>query len=517
MTDWKPLNITARSIHDPLPTSDPNLMGIKRNMFIDSEGYLRKRPGFRAAHFPHTNTGPYQDNVCVNGLKKLSRSSPATTQPPYYVGTVDYIEALGSFPWVSNVFRFQWDGRDFTNTATDVYTMNRNFALTIAKRQARIFRANNYKEVIIVIPGVNKIMVYNYIDNTRSLGNYTSIGDSQPLCACYVDGYVIIAPIASTGQPSPSYYFTEPFEYTNFPVTNFSSAEGVGDSIYNMVAGAGEFYVFGSESIEIIQNDGVLPFSRIPGGLIPIRATTSVTEPAHVQEKQTFYFFDDKAALLSFNGRQIKPVAPYLTRYLNRGYPNHEASSVFAFNYLERNFLLSYYDQFGVRTIYDTDLDDWYVWDHGASDTFTSLNWFSAIDSVRSDQFLTGIKDAKEVYAYDDSYYTEVGGRVIRAGFTTGWIRHETDTRKLSHEVSITAHIKGDEPRPKIYIRYRDDGNEDWKNTRELDLASFNNYFVTFSTKALGSYRQRQYQIWTDSESPFRVSRMAERITYCRV
>lgn len=105
-------------------------------------------------------------------------------------------------------------------------------------------------------------------------------------------------------------------------------------------------------------------------------------------------------------------------------------------------------------------------------------------------------RDGK-IYKLDLKANTD-DGAIIRSEWQTGWIDGSVTQNKILSQIRL--HLKrglgggsGDEP--VCVLRYRDNGNQIWKNERQLSLGKQGQYDFYRSLNNLGYFRSRQFSL----------------------
>jgi len=187
---------------------------------------------------------------------------------------------------------------------------------------------------------------------------------SEPETVTHVaqlNGY-IICNNTSTGNEQRFYYSngsTTPNHLT-FSDGNLATAEARPDKIVALHNFWNELYLFGSEVCEVWHDDGVTPFSRIPGAIIE----TGCSAPySIVNAGGTIWWLDDKRRFVKLAGRITKTVSNPFQKVLDNTPAVFDAIayplSVGGRNWIILNFPSADPD---FSLCYDYELDQWARW-----------------------------------------------------------------------------------------------------------------------------------------------------------
>jgi hypothetical protein len=501
MSQVKPIPHNLRSSADVSTTSDPELMGVKINMWVDPQGVLRRRPGVKHKHtVTQTNT--------LNELTGLFRS----------VATDYIIAGVGNSSTELRTHRIKYSSSDgFTNqleSTTGFITV----AGGIEINQTRFIYSSEINEYLVVHPSTRQILIHNNSTGVDTAHTPASLLSTEDIVsATYVDGYLLLSLVTTgTGLYSNKVIFSDINNFTSWPSSNFINSSFQGDKVFNLASGASEFYIFNSNSIETWQNDGT-PFTRRTGGALPYGTVQRLAEPAKVDN--LLYFVDSEGRIMAFNGVQTRQIAPqaslFLQKYAYSGFLGRHNMSGFFFDakpYLH----IANSDE---NIIIDLTTEDYSVFsgeNEFQSDVRNIETWSRRV--IKTADMGTGLVTIGNIYArgYEYGYYqdTAVNSDTTQdmfAGFWTGWISHGTEATKRSEELWVTLYRDTDETEPIVQVRFRDDGDMTWSSPRTLELAQFSGAMNVFKLHNNGMYKHRQWCIYTTSNAEFKVGKVTEK------
>lgn len=496
-----PIPHTLQSAYDVTPQSSRELMGIKLNMWVDSKGVLRKRPGYSIL----------ADNSGEAFVVDEAYSNFRYEEDKYITVHKDTSQVI-------RVGRYRLDAPTAIN-----YTGSGLNAIPLNTIQTpNIIHSYNTNEFLVFIPGFANFIIFN----TDSPATYAThapsiIPSGQGItCATYLDGYVIIVFPPNSADPTNTFYYSAIEDYTSWSASRFAKSSYKGDPIVNLFSSEGEFYILNTHSLEMWQNDGQSPFSRIPGGAIDIEsAQTKLPIPSL---ENTYYFIDISGRLIAFKNRQIKPVAYQAMINLMRGASVDDVTSMSTFVFDGTPYIALARSSNVVVNLLN---EDFSVFNQEDTNPFfngifsTSTGWGSGgVTSGRNGQVLLATHD-NTIHLYEYASYQErtggTGGstQALMCSFTTGWIDHNTDTRKRSDEIRLNVLSPTSGTTPEIYMVYRDDGETSWSTPVLMELTNQDTQYAIFKSFRNGMYRIRQWCFYCSNNAPFSVGAVNERVT----
>lgn len=504
MSITRPIPHKLRSAIDVNPHSSPELMGIKTNMWIDPKGVLRRRPGVK-----------YKQTVTqTNTLDELCGLFRHTADGYLLAGISNSNQDLYTH-------RFTYTSSTGFNTITQSTSGYIRVLTGINPWQTRFYFSNSVNEFLVIHPHTRDILIHNNSTGVDVAHRPASLASGESIVSgAYVDGYLLLSLVTTgTSTYSNKLIFSDITNFTSWPSTNFITASFQGDKIYNLSAGAGEFYIYNSNSIETWQNDGQNPFSRRTGGALPYGSLQFSAEPARLEN--IFYYVDTEGRIIAFNGVETRQIAPqaslYLQTYTFNQFIGRQNMNGFFFEGKPYLHIMNAQESI----IIDLQTEDFTVFsgeDAWQADIANIEAWDRRV--IQSTDFGDGFITIGDTYlrAYEYGYYqdTLLGTDTTQnmfAGFRTGWITHDTQNRKRSDELIITCFRKEGETVPDVKVRFRDDGADAWSDERTLELSQFTGGMNVFKLYKNGMYRQRQYAIYTTSNSDFAVGEVSEKVT----
>lgn len=328
--------------------------------------------------------------------------------------------------------------------------------------------------------------------------------------AC-LDGYLI-----ANKADSNQWYWANLETPLNWSALNFAS--GAGNADYNDALHVAwrEIYLFGKTSIEVWENDGSTPFSRVPGGYIEhgCGARYSI-----IRAGESLWWLDRNRRLLQMaHDRSPRVVSTPYDKTL-QGFQTIEDCQGSAMNIAGKSFLIFTFPTEN-RTIVmeqsDGRLYEWGCWN-------STLGLYDAwvgrfpIYCPEWGFHLSGNSVTANILRWSTSSYSDSGAE-IRPAIRTGWIDEGSSKTKRSNELrlrlkrgSVTT-----SPRASAIMRWRNDGQDSWGVDHNIDLGDVGeseHYAVLYRT---GMYRSRQYELYITDNCPVTIVEVKHEVDYLR-
>lgn len=278
-------------------------------------------------------------------------------------------------------------------------------------------------------------------------------------------------------------------------VDNPFTCESRGDKLLSMFSAWQEIYNWGSEGLEIWQDDGVTPFSPIPGAF----AEAGIEGPyAYGKIDNTIFalcVIEGKRVIVRMNQRSPLVVSEPIARILSELTIVSDAIcdvisvggiSVALFSFPTDNQAWAY----------DYKNDTWLRWGYynkatGTHDRF--LGQHSCFVKSWNKHLIQSRFDGK-IYELTRNLFSDDGNPMVSYR-RTGWIDRGTWKRKRIAQMFIKGKVY-----PKgansyiLQLRWRDDGNPIWTPLMDLSVNPDYQGDFTFPLNRMGMYRSRQYE-----------------------
>lgn len=282
--------------------------------------------------------------------------------------------------------------------------------------------------------------------------------------------------------------------------SNPLSCDARGDNLAALFTAWQEIYSWGQEGLEIWQDDGVTPFSPLPGAF----AEAGLEAPYSVVRSDNTIFalcvIDSKRCVVKLQGRAPSVVSEPIARILS----DMETVSDAIGDIIAVGGMAIYLLTFPTANqtwAYDYKNDTWVRWGYwsdinGIYDRFLGQHAFFV--KPWNKHLIMSRIDGK-IYelsrdAFDDA------GRTMNTVRHTIWIDHnEVWKRKKANEFYVKAKSGGTDT-ASLLVSWLDNGSLEYSSEMALDFNPIGNYDFLSKNNRFGMYRSRKYRFrWTDN------------------
>lgn len=319
--------------------------------------------------------------------------------------------------------------------------------------------------------------------------------------AAYLDSYALMNSVGAN-----YFQFSNVTDVSTWTASDLASAAGSEDNITALVVFNRRIYLFGRQSIEIWENDGVTPFSRVSGGFIE---GGTIAPYSVVTANQSVFWLDATRRFATFSGSDVS----YLTSPFDK----------------ELSSLPFVRDAQGYSCFINGDI--FIFWDFpSAQKTYCvklrgdNLTW-SQVGKWNGDAFLgssvtgwTSVPEAGITLCYDklrgtlyalnpDSRIDGPTGVPLRFARVTGHLDFGTHKRKLAKSMLIRLKRgRGTSTStPYAVLRWRDNGEGPWTGERHIDLGRQGEKEITAKLPRMGVFRTRQFELAVTDSVPVNI------------
>lgn len=302
----------------------------------------------------------------------------------------------------------------------------------------------------------------------------------------FLDGYILAI------DSGNKFYWSDVNAGTSWNALSFATAAGSPDLISAMKIYNREVYLLGQRSVEIWENDGTTPFSRIPGGFIQSGCSAP---SAVIEDENALYWLDENRRLVRFAGKSVERLSTRFDRELQS--LSKVSDAIAQKIQIDGHVFFVFSFPFDNRTlVYNQTVEDWCEWGRWALADATYERWLGSAYcyAEKWGLHLIGRRDSLIVsqlsreYAGDDS-------DLIRLARVTGHIDNGTSKTKQCNEVRLRAKRGAglSDRQPKLMLRYKLD-NRSWSNTKEFSLGNIGEYDLVLRDIRRHQYRTKQYE-----------------------
>ena len=353
-----------------------------------------------------------------------------------------------------------------------------------------------------------------YTDGTSAFASMT-LGDPGPTSAThvvYLDGYVL-----ANLQGSRRIFFSTPGNLGALPTWtsgDYFAAEVNPDFVNALLVKDQQLYIFGPSSLEIWENDGETPFSRIPGGAVE-SGTLAPYSPIATDE--AIYWLDQDRHIVQWDSRAVKRISTPYDRVL-KGMASVSDCRSDKIDIAGKTFLIFHFPAGNLTLCYNISEDSWSEWGAYSSRTMSYDRWRGNCYAYCPDWnlHLVGSARNQDVYQMSATHYTDVG-EPIRVLKRTGHLSFGTSKTKRSRELRLRA-ARGktsSTTTPSLMVRWRDD-NAKWSQEKTLSLGKHGQTDLTLRLFRTGIFRTRQYEISATDAVPIMFTEAEEDIEVLR-
>ena len=302
----------------------------------------------------------------------------------------------------------------------------------------------------------------------------------------FLDGYIIAI------DGSNKWYWSDVNAGTSWNSLSFATAAGSPDLLNSLKVFNREIYLFGQRSVEIWENDGTTPFTRIPGGVIQAGCSTPY---AVFTDENSLYWLDDNRRLVRFAGKTIERLSTKFDREL-QSLSSVADGAAFKIQIDGFVFFVFTFKKANRTLVYNQTTDDWCEWGKWLYGDAFYERWVanSYCFAEKWGLHLVGRKDRLVVSELSNNYHSD-DGDILRLYRLTGHIDYGTSKVKQSNELRFR--VKRGEGSssgtPKLMLRYKID-NRDWSSLKEFSLGNTGEYDVIVRDIRRKQFRTIQYE-----------------------
>jgi len=288
---------------------------------------------------------------------------------------------------------------------------------------------------------------------------------------------------------------------------NYITAEQSPDDLIAIHSRWAEIGLFGSEMIEMWYNDGETPF-------VPRNAVISIgcLAPYTIQWiRGFFYWLNENREIVRSTGQSYDVLSDPIRQTLREP---KEISNAIADHVTVKNedwyvLTLPNYGDNGLTLVFDLRKNEWQgTWSSWDPNDSTQKRFRGNCYLYVPDWNLHILGDHfnGKLYSMKSDVQTDAG-EILKASWLTGNIDHDTELRKRSYKIRFRVlRGEGGNTTPVLMLRWRDDGNKAWSNTKYIDLGKTGETDFFVSLRRLGMYRSRQYELSLTDDVPIAIA-----------
>lgn len=491
--DFIPFGNNQPSIDIPGAQTAQQTGSVMRDVYVDFSGNIVKRPSLAL----HTDLG---ESTGVNGLYDWSNKADGVV-----IEETVLVAVSGGKPFKA----IEYDGSfsEITNGTYTAFSTGNAQKVSFAEVGGYLYATNGYtiRKIDAIGSSCNDL---TDVDIPASVKSITSL-----------DRY-LIAVQKTTGN----FHWSD----VNDPATwsgYYAETESQPDILIEAKNAYGFLYLFGKNTIEVFQNDGVTPFSRLSQSTIN-GGTFSEHGVCFCDAINTFVFMNHERDIARIDGKAIVPFSPSLRQFLHsnfaEGVSKYSVGNYFIWDGIPFYMFSALASGYSFVTIAPPGLQegetgpssgwsiavnlltgDWYEWGaYYSSESrylpFQGCNLISTPVGVLAGDANDGLIHKLTRGGSDESAYGKAAPMARSIHLTRGAPGREKITNSLTFQFKAPqTHTSGEFG---ILVSYSDDGGSTWTSGRRVvaDISTGQKAKIV-TERNWGRYYQRQWMIEFDT------------------
>jgi hypothetical protein len=292
---------------------------------------------------------------------------------------------------------------------------------------------------------------------------------------------------------SGNFYFSDAGDPTAWSALSFAGADAKPDILSAIYEFRNELFMFGRESVEVWQDDGSTPFSRVNGGAL---AVGCIAPYSIVESDNSLIFLSRDRRFVRIGGGQIANLdCPYEKEELQQW--SIEDCTADRWNILGKTLFVFQFPSEGTTIYFNETDNNWGrfgYWDSNSGVHQAFLGSCYAFDPVTNKHFVGTRRQDGYVYLMSPDY-SDDDGNTIRMATVSGHTNYGTNREKVSRELTFNCERGGiqDSSEPVCTLRVKDNKGE-WSNEIQISLGRMGEYYGSVSIPRMGRFRTRQYE-----------------------
>jgi hypothetical protein len=255
----------------------------------------------------------------------------------------------------------------------------------------------------------------------------------------------------------------------------------------------GEVSLWGTQTVEPWQEDGVTPISPLVGATSEVGIEAEYSLAQAVNTLFALVVINGKRAVVRMENRAPKIISDDIDKELQDLSTVSDANGALCFAGGLNAYVLTFPTE-NKAWAYDLKEGIWTKWGQWDSN-FARYNSFPIIGSCYAKPWNKHLFQATNgnIYSQSRATYQDAGSE-IRTLIRTGWVNHGTSRRKRSNRLFVK--VKAYNPTSAtVLLRHRDDGRPEWGPFMALSIGSESEQTHYIPLTRMGIYRSRQYEI----------------------
>lgn len=447
-----------------------------------------------------------------------------------------YIDQLGGL----NVRHGQTSNYEIGSRVDGLYYWPDNKVIALSGKTVSLFNVDNWKNIQLfssnvasdLIKGSNATFCndanYTYIANGGKIvyvnpaGTVATITDPDAPTVvthiAYLDSYIL-----ANGTDN-RFYWSDVLAGTSWDSLSFAQAAGNPDKILALKVFQRQIYLFGSASVEVWQNEGESPFSRVEGGFQEVGC---IARYSVATLDDSLMWLSDKRYFVELKGGRVKRVpCPFDTTIQSMSNIADclstrleiDSRTYIVFQFPSGNKTYAYQPateesaaSWEEWATWSTTKGIWQAYDITCS-CFESISQQSFVGTERINSIIKPITKGRTDFIKGTT--TSVRSTSVRFFTQTGWIDYGTSKNKRCKELRFRVR-RGDPygeqyvgtdqydtynpPPHKMILRWRDDGNQEWTGYEEILLGELGDNEHIVNIPRTGIFKTRQWEFSTSA------------------
>ena len=324
-------------------------------------------------------------------------------------------------------------------------------------------------------------------------------------------------------QPSSArFYFTDTNPATGIIENDYwdSSdnpliAESHGDRLVLITAHTNNIYLWGVNSTEVWQDDGVTPFIPVQGALINFgvlyyKAVTVIGERVFAAGT-----LDGNLCIAEIRGGQAVPISNAIDNIITSPFIKLSYTTVAKTTLLLAGIPISGTSDYDLWA-YDLSTGAWVKWTDYTTGSHTIFKGMYCSVAANFDVHIIGSINSGVIYRMRfGSSYQQERSLPLQLRRRTPWIQHGTWKRKRCNRVYLRLK-RGHTSDGKVYLRWADDGRDTWSPSYQLNLYPTSNKDFISRNYRMGMYHSRRYEFTMSDNADFVLVGSDEDVTILR-
>lgn len=301
-------------------------------------------------------------------------------------------------------------------------------------------------------------------------------------------------------------------DLTNWTALDFFSAESNPDDCVAMKVAFREVIALGRESVEFWVNDGVTPFSRIPGSVQPFGTSASYSLAL---AGKLWMWLDHNRRFATMNGREVVNVSTPYDRVIQR-YASVDDAVGYSLSVDGLPLYILNFPTARETLAYNYETQQWHKWGYWDSQVgiYQRYRGLSYCYARAWNKHLVGDYANGKIYTASRTVFTD-DGNPIRSLLRTGHLSHGIGFTKRSDIVRLRAKRGAGNAAvadPQVMMRRRINNKAAWTNERWKSLGQVGQHEPFIDWRRNGIYKTAQYEFVHSDDSDFVISGASELI-----